>query len=533
MLLMITRRSQGRLLAAALVSSPAPHAHQSALPAASPAAASPNACGLSDSPRMRPSLPTSRSSLHASVLVFSPARPFSTSSAPLSASPSSSSTGSNNSGNSDSSTGMRYRSSHPDAASFAVAGERYRAPCNPVVLCHGLFGFDVLGPDSMPFLQLKYWRGIYDALADLGCKVHISRVGSVSSLTTRARQLHDNLDRNLAGQTVNLIGHSMGGLDGRYVIAHIPSSSYKIASLTTVATPHRGSSFMDWCRDTLGVGKLEKYARKHSDDVVVSSIFDRLSDAPEQAHQPAQQHQPSSSSAPQSSQTPRTLHRFMHRDSILRALSLQSMSSSSTSSPSSSSASLSINGLFSMSSSDDRDSRQEYQQQQQQQQQPHHASRHAEPQSQHKQQQPYHHSKHNSPYRQPVAKLNPLLRAVCSPLDAPAFTNLTREYCDNFNRVTPNDPSVFYSSYAAITDFNRLAPLAFSHQIVQALEGPNDGLVSLESAKWGEFMGTVDCDHWDLVPPKVRAFTGGLAKPKFDSRGFYLRIVTELADRGL
>jgi len=49
----------------------------------------------------------------------------------------------------------------------------------------------------------------------------------------------------ILGQTgaekVNLIAHSMGGLDARYLIAKLDMAD-RVASLTTISTPHRGSS---------------------------------------------------------------------------------------------------------------------------------------------------------------------------------------------------------------------------------------------------------------------------------------------------
>ncbi|KAJ9090584.1 putative alpha/beta-hydrolase [Entomophthora muscae] len=48
----------------------------------------------------------------------------------------------------------------------------------------------------------------------------------------------------------------MGGLDGRYLISNIKNKSYKVLSLTTVATPHRGSPFMDWCKEHLRIAKI-------------------------------------------------------------------------------------------------------------------------------------------------------------------------------------------------------------------------------------------------------------------------------------
>lgn len=264
----------------------------------------------------------------------------------------------------------------------------------------------------MPFLQLKYWRGIYDSLQRMGCEVHTARVGPVLSLKCRAKQLHSFLEDNFAGKSVNLVAHSMGGLDGRYVISHIPNRSYHILSLTTIATPHRGSSFMDWVRDTLGVGTIDHYAKRHTDDVVIAS------------------------------------NKF---DSNRR-----------------------------------------------------------------------HFSHHKSP----------ILHAIRSHLDAPAFTNLTRDYCLAFNELSKDDPSVLYASYAAVSHVSKLAPLHFSYQIIQSIEGANDGLVSLESAKWGEFKGILNCDHWDLVPPKVRGLATAINGKRFDPIQFYKHVAHDLAKDG-
>lgn len=53
-------------------------------------------------------------------------------------------------------------------------------------------------------------------------------------------------DQKLRGKDVNLIGHSMGGLDCRHLLTHIRPQEYNPVSLTTLATPHRGSPFMAW-----------------------------------------------------------------------------------------------------------------------------------------------------------------------------------------------------------------------------------------------------------------------------------------------
>jgi triacylglycerol lipase len=49
------------------------------------------------------------------------------------------------------------------------------------------------------------------------------------------------------GRGVNLMAHSMGGLDCRYLISKVRHEKYTPLLLTTISTPHYGSPFMDWC----------------------------------------------------------------------------------------------------------------------------------------------------------------------------------------------------------------------------------------------------------------------------------------------
>jgi triacylglycerol lipase len=53
------------------------------------------------------------------------------------------------------------------------------------------------------------------------------------------------IERNVPRGPVHLIGHSMGGLDSRYMIARLGMAD-RVKSLTTVGTPHRGTAFADW-----------------------------------------------------------------------------------------------------------------------------------------------------------------------------------------------------------------------------------------------------------------------------------------------
>lgn len=106
----------------------------------------------------------------------------------------------------------------------------------PVILGHGLGGFDEL------FGVVDYFWGIPGALRDEGHTVFITEVPSFNSIQVRGDILIDQIEeiRAITGKSkVNLIGHSMGGLDARYA-AHVLGSS-KIASVTTMGTPHRGA----------------------------------------------------------------------------------------------------------------------------------------------------------------------------------------------------------------------------------------------------------------------------------------------------
>ncbi|KAJ2816972.1 hypothetical protein IWW50_006317, partial [Coemansia erecta] len=109
-------------------------------------------------------------------------------------------------------------------------------------------------PERLPMLQIHYWRGIREALESVGTKVVIAKVPGTGGIRERAQQLDSLLASRLESEKVNIVGHSMGGLDARYLITHIDPKRYSVASLTTVCTPHRGSPFMDWCRDYLSLG---------------------------------------------------------------------------------------------------------------------------------------------------------------------------------------------------------------------------------------------------------------------------------------
>ncbi|GAA96231.1 uncharacterized protein L969DRAFT_56590 [Mixia osmundae IAM 14324] len=129
---------------------------------------------------------------------------------------------------------------------WSTIKERYDKPRYPMVFAHGLFGFDKLGPKSIPHLQISYWRGVKEALEELGVEVLVTTVPASASIETRARALAAFIEEHMKGREINLIGHSMGGLDCRFLVTHLQPTTFTVKSITTIATPHRGSPFADY-----------------------------------------------------------------------------------------------------------------------------------------------------------------------------------------------------------------------------------------------------------------------------------------------
>ena len=77
------------------------------------------------------------------------------------------------------------------------------------------------------------------------------------------------------------------------------------------------------------------------------------------------------------------------------------------------------------------------------------------------------------------------------------FNDCRPSVCRRFNERTPNAPQVRYFSYAGEVPLHKVTPmLRRAWDLLTAAEGPNDGLVSVSSARWGEFLGTIYADHF-------------------------------------
>lgn len=86
-------------------------------------------------------------------------------------------------------------------------------------------------------------------------------------------------------------------------------------------------------------------------------------------------------------------------------------------------------------------------------------------------------------------------------LETGAFEQLTMKYmAESFNPRTPDVDGIEYYSYGATLRPRLTSVFRKSHAVVQVEEGPNDGLVSVRSAKWGTYKGTLDdVSHLDLI----------------------------------
>ncbi|PTR14826.1 MULTISPECIES: esterase/lipase family protein [unclassified Nitrosospira] len=106
-----------------------------------------------------------------------------------------------------------------------------------LVLVHGFLGFSHWGP-------IEYFRGVRKMLLRADIHALIPEVPSAGSIAMRAEVLARRLFRTDA-PAFALVGHSMGGLDARYMITHLDPDR-RVKSLLTVATPHRGTPLATW-----------------------------------------------------------------------------------------------------------------------------------------------------------------------------------------------------------------------------------------------------------------------------------------------
>jgi triacylglycerol lipase len=112
---------------------------------------------------------------------------------------------------------------------------------------------------------------------------------------------------------------------------------------------------------------------------------------------------------------------------------------------------------------------------------------------------------------------------------------------ETFNPNTPDVDDVRYFSYGAAVEPSIWSAFRLSHRVLAEIEGPNDGLVSVSSSRWGGdagYKGTLmGVSHLDLInwTNRLKWLAGEVTgnKRKFNAIAFYLDIADMLAKEGL
>lgn len=110
----------------------------------------------------------------------------------------------------------------------------------PVILVHGIVLKDIA--------FFKAFGRIEKTLGRAGYCVRTAKTDGFGLIETNAAQLKAYVDGVLASEhadKVNIIAHSKGGLDAKHMIKELGMED-KVASLTTLCTPHRGSPVASW-----------------------------------------------------------------------------------------------------------------------------------------------------------------------------------------------------------------------------------------------------------------------------------------------
>lgn len=115
-----------------------------------------------------------------------------------------------------------------------------------------------------------------------------------------------------------------------------------------------------------------------------------------------------------------------------------------------------------------------------------------------------------------------------------AVEDLTASACTLRNEKLPDSPDVYYQSVGSQMNCASSGrfPLNMAYPLVRHFDGANDGLVSMESARWGEsFTGLTTAEgrgvsHGDMIDLNRENIPG------FDVREFYVNLVADLKQRG-
>ncbi len=115
-----------------------------------------------------------------------------------------------------------------------------------------------------------------------------------------------------------------------------------------------------------------------------------------------------------------------------------------------------------------------------------------------------------------------------------AVMDLTPDYCAALNKKMPDMPGVYYQSVGTWMQSGRAGrfPTNISYSLAKRMDGDNDGLVEIESMRWGERFVRIDptgkrgiC-HGDIIDLWQEDIPG------FDVQGLYVELLQDLKERG-
>ena len=125
-----------------------------------------------------------------------------------------------------------------------------KATKHPIVLAHGFMGTDSSGTSAT---NVWSFFGVADALRADGHVVHEARVQPFHAPEVRAKELAKHVDLAISecrtkpgcdASRVNVVAHSMGGLDARVLVSKLGYGD-RVASVTTISSPHKGTYVAD------------------------------------------------------------------------------------------------------------------------------------------------------------------------------------------------------------------------------------------------------------------------------------------------
>ncbi len=138
----------------------------------------------------------------------------------------------------------------------------------PIVLVHGLGAQNTYGP-------IDYFFGLKPLLIQNGNQVLIPRLKPWKRIETRVNELRQQINQIFPDSPVNLVGHSLGGLDARYLTA-LSEFRGRVASVTSIGTPHRGSPLADLATTVLPfLNQMESYSLRQVTRPYSSQEFEK------------------------------------------------------------------------------------------------------------------------------------------------------------------------------------------------------------------------------------------------------------------